>query len=34
MVTDYSLELSRIIKEFSLETLYMPSSPEEILIKN
>ena len=34
MVTDYSLELSRIIKEFSLETLYLPSEPENIIIKN
>lgn len=34
MVTDYSLELSRIIKEFSLETLYLPSEPENITIKN
>lgn len=34
MVTEYSVELSRIIKEFSLETLYIPGSPDEILIKN
>ena len=34
MVTQYSLELSRIIKEFSLETLYLPSEPENIIIKN
>ncbi len=34
MVTEYSLELSRIIKEFSLETLYVPGSPDEILIRN
>ena len=34
MVTDYNLELSRIIKEFSLETLYLPSEPENIIIKN
>ena len=34
MVTDYSLELSRIIKEFSLETLYLPGEPENTIIKN
>ena len=34
MVTDYSLELSRIIKEFSLETLYLPGDAESIIIKN
>lgn len=34
MATEYTVELSRIIKEFSLETLYMPSAPETILIKN
>ena len=34
MTTQYSVELSRIIKEFSLETLYMPSPPEEISINN
>ena len=34
MVTDYSLELSRSIKEFSLEALYMPGNAEEILISN
>ncbi len=32
MVADYTVELSRIIKEYSLETLYLPE--EEILIKN
>ena len=34
MVTEYSVELSRIIKEFSLETIYLPTSPEEHLIRN
>jgi HPr kinase/phosphorylase len=34
MATEYTVELSRIIKEFSLETLYMPSAPETILIGN
>lgn len=34
MATEYTVELSRIIKEFSLETLYMPTAPETILIKN
>ena len=34
MATEHTVELSRIIKEFSLETLYMPEAPEKILIKN
>ena len=34
MVTEYNVELSRIIKEFSLETIYVPGSPEECLIRN
>ncbi len=34
MATEYTVELARIIKEFSLETLYMPSAPESILVKN
>lgn len=34
MPTQYTVELSRIIKEFSLETLYLPGSAEEILISN
>lgn len=34
MATQYTVELTRIIKEFSLETLYLPSEPETILIKN
>ncbi len=34
MVTEYNVELSRIIKEFSLETIYIPSAPEEYFIKN
>ncbi len=32
MATEYTVELTRIIKEFSLEILYMPS--ETVLIKN
>ncbi len=34
MATQYTVELTRIIKEFSLETLYLPLEPETILIKN
>ncbi len=34
MATEYTVELSRIIKEFSLETLYTPVSPETINITN
>lgn len=34
MATEYTVELARIIKEFSLETLYMPSAPESIFVKN
>ncbi|MBQ5911408.1 MAG: HPr(Ser) kinase/phosphatase [Clostridia bacterium] len=34
MTTQFSVELSRIVKEFSLETLYMPGNAEEILITN
>ncbi|MBQ1186931.1 MAG: HPr(Ser) kinase/phosphatase [Clostridia bacterium] len=34
MITQFSVELSRIIKEFSLETLYIPGKAEEILISN
>ncbi len=34
MATAYTVELSRIIKEFSLETLYLSESPETILIAN
>ncbi|MEE0928387.1 MAG: HPr(Ser) kinase/phosphatase [Acutalibacteraceae bacterium] len=33
MATEYTVELTRIIKEFSLETLYMPQD-ETIVIKN
>ncbi len=32
MKRDYTISLARIIKEFSLETLYMPRSAEEIMI--
>ncbi len=32
MKRDYTISLARIIKEFSLETLYMPASAEEIMI--
>ena len=32
MVVDYTVELSRIIKEYSLEELFVPE--EEVLIKN
>ncbi len=34
MATSYTVELSRIIKEFSLETLYLSENPEKILIAN
>ena len=34
MATEYTVELSKIIKEFSLETLYLPTDPEKIIIKN
>ncbi|MBE6781235.1 MAG: HPr(Ser) kinase/phosphatase [Ruminococcaceae bacterium] len=34
MATAYTVELSRIIKEFSLETLYLSENPEKILIAN
>ena len=34
MSVEFTLELSRIIKEFSLETLFLPSDPDTILIKN
>ena len=34
MATEYTVELSRIIKEFSLETLYTPENPESINITN
>lgn len=34
MATEYTVELARIIKEFSLETLFVPTDPETILIKN
>lgn len=34
MAAEYSVDLARIIKEFSLETIYLPAEPEEILIIN
>lgn len=34
MKTDFTISLSRIIKEFSLETLYMPDSSENILVSS
>ena len=32
MATEYNISLSHIIEEFTLESLYMPKNPEEILI--
>ena len=32
MATTYSVSLDKVIKELSLETIYMPSDPEKILI--
>ena len=34
MPAEFNIELSRIIKEFSLETLFMPEDPDRILISN
>ena len=34
MAAEYSVDLARIIKEFSLEAIYLPAAPEEILITN
>lgn len=34
MKTDFSVSLAKIIKEFSLETIYLPKDPEEILVTN
>ena len=34
MKTDFSVSLAKIIKEFSLETLYLPGEPEQILVSN
>lgn len=34
MKTDYKVKLSRIIKEFSLETLYMPEDAEKIMVSS
>ena len=34
MAAEYSVDLARIIKEFSLEAIYLPAPAEEILISN
>ena len=34
MKTDFSVSLAKIINEFSLETIYIPGEPEEILVSN
>lgn len=34
MAAEFKLELSKIIKDLSLETIYLPCSPESILISN
>lgn len=34
MATEYTVELSKVIKEFALETLFLPTDPEKIIIKN
>ena len=34
MKTDFSVSLAKIINEFSLETIYLPGKPEEILVTN
>lgn len=34
MKTDFSVSLAKIIKEFSLETIYIPDDPEQILVSN
>ena len=34
MAAEFKLELSKIIKELSLETVYLPCSPENIYIAN
>ncbi len=34
MSAEYSVDLARIIKEFSLEAIHLPAEPEEIFIKN
>ncbi len=34
MAAEYSVDLARIIKEFSLEAIYLPAEPAEILITN
>ncbi len=34
MKTDFTISLGRIIKEFSLETLYMPDNPENLLVSS
>ena len=32
MATTYSVSLAQIIKEVGLETVFMPASPEELLV--
>lgn len=34
MAAEYTVDLARIIKEFSLEVMYLPAEPEEIKITN
>lgn len=34
MESKFTVELSKIVKEFSLESIYMPGNPEEILISS
>lgn len=34
MKNDYSVSLAKIIKDFSLETIYLPDNPEQIDIRN
>ncbi len=34
MKSDFSVSLAKIIKDFSLETIYLPGEPEEILVSN
>ncbi len=34
MKTDFSVSLAKIMKEFSLETVYLPKNPEELLVTN
>lgn len=34
MAAEFKLELSKIIKDLSLETIYLPCSPDSIFISN